>query len=80
MSKYCPSNARKQILDEATQWLEAVPNIKLGYSAKGRVEISFLYAYRGETMLQEDIAAKLVETAIDGPGYINHLGDYQKKD
>jgi UDP-N-acetylglucosamine pyrophosphorylase len=79
VSRYCPSNARKQILDEATQWLSAVPNIKLGYYAKGNVEISFLYAYRGETMLHEDIAAKLVETEINAPGYITHLGDYQKK-
>ena len=78
VSKYCPSNARKQILDEATQWLSAIPNIKLGYYAKGQVEVSFLFAYRGETMLEEEVAAKLLEINIDGPGYIDHLGDYHK--
>ncbi len=61
MSAYTPTTARDQILREATAWLKAVPNIKLGYYATDKVEVSFLLSYRGESLLNEDIAQKLAE-------------------
>jgi hypothetical protein len=38
-----------------------VPNIQLGYYATDKVEVSFLLSYRGESLLNEDIAQKLAE-------------------
>jgi hypothetical protein len=78
VSAYTPTTARDQILREATTWLKAVPNIQLGYYATDKVEVSFLLSYRGESLLNEDIAQKLAEQNLDGPGYITHLGDFVK--
>jgi hypothetical protein len=47
-------------------------------SAVNNVEVSFLLSYRGESLVNEEIAAKLAEQNIDGPGYITHLGDFVK--
>lgn len=77
-SAYTPRTAREQLLREATTWLKSVPKIKLGKYAENNVEVSFLLSYRGESLLNEDIALKLAELNIDGPGYISHLGDFKR--
>jgi hypothetical protein len=38
-----------------------------------------LLSYRGESLVNEDIAQKLAEQNIDGAGYISHLGDFVKQ-
>ena len=77
-SEYTPSTARDQILREATMWLKAVPNIQLGRYAQNKVEVSFLLSYRGESLVDPEIALKLAELNIDGPGYITHLAEFKK--
>lgn len=77
-SAYTPATARKQLLEEATRWLKAVPHIQMSASAMNQVEVSYLLSYRGESLVNEDIAAKLAEQEIDGPGYITHLGDFKR--
>lgn len=78
-SAYTPETARAQLLREATMWLKAVPNIKMSASAIDNVEVSFLLSYRGESLINEDIAMNLAQQHIDGPGYITHLGDFVRK-
>lgn len=64
------------ILQEATTWLEQVPDIVIGAAARDQVEVCFLLSYRGESLLELDIPQKLASQQIDSPGYINHLGDF----
>lgn len=60
-SAYTPKTAKEQLLVEATKWLKAVPNIQLGKYAENKVEVSYLLSYRGESLINEDIAQKLAE-------------------
>jgi len=71
-----PAMSRDMILKEATEWLDQVPDVQIAAAARDQVEVSFLLSYRGESLLDDEIAPKIAEQQIDAPGYINHLGDF----
>ena len=73
-----PSYARKMILAEASQWLEA-EGLEIDSDAKGNIEVSFLLTYAGENLSWLKTKQTSQSREHGTRGYLDHEGNYTRK-